>query len=246
MAHIRSGSAAGTGAPRGSAIRIAVAWRAFATRVTLILAASLAGAAPTVAGDVTVDVVDRTGRGVPEVVTTLTPIGTQPPATRGPVASAVMDQRDRAFVPRVLVVAVGASVEFPNNDSVSHQVYSFSPAKRFQLPLYKGDKHPPVIFDHEGLVVLGCNIHDEMAGYIYVTSAPHFGKTDAAGVVELKNLPAGDYRLTLWSPLVADPPPSLIHTVRIDHVEPTLMRLQLTRDLRARPEPRPRRGDWEY
>ena len=72
-------------------------------------------------------------------------------------------------------------MEFPNNDTVSHQVYSFSAAKRFQLPLYKGEVHPPVTFDRPGLVVLGCNIHDVMVGYIYVTDAPYFGKTDREG-----------------------------------------------------------------
>jgi len=157
-----------------------------------------------------------------------------------------MDQRNLAFVPRVLVVAVGTSVEFPNNDSVSHQVYSFSPAKKFQLPLYKGARHPPVTFDQEGLVVLGCNIHDGMAGYIYVTAAPFFGTTDATGTLRLTDLPIGDYRITLWSPLIADPPPSLIRTVHVDAQEVTTSRVQLARDLRARPEPRPRRSDWEY
>jgi plastocyanin len=246
MAHLRSRSPAGSGAQQVSATRIAVAWRTTATRFTLVLATLIASAIPCAAGEITVDVVDRAGRGVPEVVVTLTPLGAQSPAAQGPASPAIMDQRDRAFVPRVLVVGIGTTVEFPNNDSVSHQVYSFSPAKRFQLPLYKGDKHPPVIFDREGLVVLGCNIHDEMAGYILVTGAPYFGKTDAAGVLELKGLPTGDYRLTLWSPLIADPPPSLIHTVRVDNADPTLTRVQLSRDLRARPEPRPRRGDWEY
>src|SRR5207248_5774076 len=76
------------------------------------------------------------------------------------VRPAVMDQKNLAFTPRVLVVAAGTPVEFPNNDSVSHQVYSFSAAKRFQLPLYKGEVHPPITFDRPWLVVLGCNIHD--------------------------------------------------------------------------------------
>ncbi len=161
-------------------------------------------------------------------------------------ATAVMDQRNRTFVPRVLVVGVGTSVEFPNNDTVSHQVYSFSPAKKFQLPLYKGTHHPPITFDREGLVVLGCNIHDDMAGYIYVTASPFFGTTDASGVLQLRDLPAGDYRVTLWSPLIADPSPSLVRTVRVVAQESAASHIQLARDLRARPEPRPRRGDWEY
>jgi plastocyanin len=207
---------------------------------------TLAGTAACPAGELTLSIIDPAGGGVTEVVVTAAPVdqhvGT-PPASP---AAAVMDQLGLAFAPRILVVAVGTSVEFPNNDSVSHQVYSFSPAKRFQLPLYKGERHPPVTFELEGLVVLGCNIHDEMVGYIYVTGAPFFGKTDASGTLHLQNLPAGDYRVTVWSPLIADPPPALIRNVHIDTHEITADRVQLIRRLRVRPEPRPRRGDWEY
>ena len=189
-------------------------------------------------------VVDRDGRGVGEVVVTAIPTaaGAGSPALK----SAVMDQRNLAFVPRVLVVAAGTSVEFPNNDSVSHQVYSFSAAKRFQLPLYKGEVHPPVTFDRPGLVVLGCNIHDAMVGYIYVTEAPYFGKTEAGGRLQLKGLPAGDYRMGVWSPFIVDAPATLIRTVHADGGQPVTMRVQLTLALRAQPEPKPRRRDWEY
>jgi len=157
-----------------------------------------------------------------------------------------MDQRNRAFSPRILVVRVGTSVEFPNNDTVSHQVYSFSPAKKFQLPLYKGQLHPPVTFDRAGLVVLGCNIHDQMVGYIYVTDAPYFGTTETDGSLHLKGLPTGDYRVAIWSPFIADAPASLIRTVHVDSNEPATTRVQLSRALRALPEPKPRRRDWEY
>jgi hypothetical protein len=157
-----------------------------------------------------------------------------------------MDQRNLAFVPRVLVVGVGTSVEFPNDDSVSHQVYSFSAAKRFQLPLYKGEAHPPITFDRPGLVVLGCNIHDGMVGYIYVTDAPYFGKTEAVGSVQLKALPVGDYRIAVWSPFIADPPASLIRSVHVDGSAPAPIRVELSQALRAQPEPKPHRRDWEY
>ncbi len=195
-------------------------------------------------------VVDRDGHGVGEVAVTATPV-TATPATassgsRPPPKPAVMDQRNLAFKPRVLVVEVGTSVEFPNNDSVSHQVYSFSAAKRFQLPLYKGERHPPVTFDQAGLVVLGCNIHDSMVGYIYVTDAPHFGVTETTGGLRLEGLPAGDYRLSIWSPFIADPAASLVRIVHIDGSELAAMRVQLSRPLRAQPEPKPRRRDWEY
>ena len=195
--------------------------------------------------DISVVVVDRDGRGVGEAVVTATPAAANVGASPT-LKSAVMDQRNLAFVPRVLVVGVGTSVEFPNDDSVSHQVYSFSAAKRFQLPLYKGEAHPPITFDRPGLVVLGCNIHDGMVGYIYVTDAPYFGKTEAAGSVQLKALPVGDYRIAVWSPFIADAPASLIRSIHVDGNAPTPIRVQLSRALRVQPEPKPHRRDWEY
>jgi plastocyanin len=190
-------------------------------------------------------VVGRDGRGVDEVVVTATPTGVNM-GSSPTLRPAVMDQNILAFLPRVLVVAAGTSVEFPNNDSVSHQVYSFSAAKRFQLPLYKGQVHPPITFERPGIVVLGCNIHDAMVGYIYVTDTPYFGSTEAGGSLHLKGLPAGDYRVAIWSPFIADVPASLIRTVHVDGTEDATSRVQLSLALRTRPEPRPRRRDWEY
>jgi plastocyanin len=198
------------------------------------------------AGELSISIVDTAGRGVPDVVVTVAPVEEKSAGAARAAATAVMDQIQLAFVPRVLVVAVGTTVEFPNNDSVSHQVYSFSPPKKFQLPLYKGQLHPPVVFDHEGLVVLGCNIHDQMVGYIYVTPAPYFGKTDASGVLRVPDLKAGNYRLTLWSPLIADAASTLERTVHVDAGEARAEKIQLKQSLRPRPEPRPHRGDWEY
>jgi len=246
MAHRKSPVRMRSGHPARLATRFAVTARLFAKRVTVASVASLASATLCHAGELAVSIVDRAGRPVTDVVVTAAPLDQRVSRAASAASTAVMDQRSLAFVPRVLVVATGTSVAFPNSDSVSHQVYSFSPAKKFQLPLYKGERHPPVTFDREGLVVLGCNIHDEMAGYIYVTDAPYFGTTDAAGMLRLTDLRAGDYRLTLWSPVVADPPATLTRTVQVAAQGVTASRVQLARELRARPEPRPRRGDWEY
>ena len=111
-----------------------------------------------------------------------------------------MDQKDSAFVPHMLVVERGTAVTFPNSDSVSHHVYSFSEAKRFELALYKGDRHPPLVFDRAGVVVLGCNIHDGMLGYVVVVDSPHFATTDAAGRVVLHGLAAGAYSVDTFTP----------------------------------------------
>lgn len=216
----------------------------FGTCVTLVVA-TLATSISATAADISAVVVSRDGRGVEQTVIVATPMNANADLIARP-KPAVMDQRDLTFQPRVLVVEVGTSVDFPNNDSVSHQVYSFSAAKHFQLPLYKGERHSPVIFDQPGLVVLGCNIHDSMVGYIYVTDAPFFGTTDKSGALRLEGLPAGDYKLTIWSPYIADTPASLTRTVHVDGSAMTPVQVQLSRPLRAQPEPKPHRRDWEY
>lgn len=123
--------------------------------------------------------------------------------------TAVMDQVDKRFVPHVLVVQTGTSVEFPNSDTIAHHVYSFSHPNHFKLPIYKGDIHPPVAFDDEGIVVLGCNIHDQMLGYIAVVDTPVFAKTDDAGMATLTTGDVTDGIVSVWSPRIRDDRESL-------------------------------------
>lgn len=136
---------------------------------------------------------DGLARPLPDAVVSLHRTGAPPPAG----GRAVLDQRDSTFVPGVLPVAAGTRVSFPNSDDTLHHVYSFSPAKRFDLPLYSGRQAEPVLFDTPGVVVLGCNIHDWMVAHVVVLDTPHFGRTDKAGRVRLQ-APAGDYRLRVW------------------------------------------------
>ena len=117
-----------------------------------------------------------------------------------------MDQVNLTFVPDVLVIPVHSTVQFPNSDAISHQVYSFSSARSFQLPLYRGKPYPPVSFDQPGIVTLGCNIHDNMLSYIIVTAAPFFGRTDERGEWIAADVPDGRYRLRVWHPLLNDAP----------------------------------------
>jgi hypothetical protein len=99
-----------------------------------------------------------------------------------------MVQRDQSFNPDVLALSVGKKVEFPNEDPFRHHVYSFSPAKRLELNLYVGDEVQEVTFDQAGEVALGCNIHDDMLGYIYVVDTNLFGTTDNTGTVVITGL----------------------------------------------------------
>ena len=114
-----------------------------------------------------------------------------------PGTRAEISQRQRAFDPGLLVVQTGTSVDFPNLDTVRHHVYSFSPARTFELKLYNGRPSTPVVFDRAGVVVLGCNIHDQMVGTVVVVDTPLFGRTDAAGRVVLE-VPAGEHCQLTW------------------------------------------------
>jgi len=95
---------------------------------------------------------------------------------------AVMDQINREFVPRVLTINLGQFVSFPNSDNIRHHVYSFSDAKPFEIKLYRGTPTEPDLFDKPGIVILGCNIHDHMVGYIHVAGKEVTALTDENGI----------------------------------------------------------------
>jgi plastocyanin len=111
--------------------------------------------------------------------------------------SAALTQRNRQFIPSMLVVQTGTAVTFPNEDTVRHHIYSFSPIKPFEIKLYVGTPAAPVVFDKAGTAVLGCNIHDQMIGYVHVVDTPYFAVTDARGVAVIE-VPPGDHRLRTW------------------------------------------------
>ncbi|WP_394558907.1 methylamine utilization protein [Aquipseudomonas alcaligenes] len=150
-------------------------------------------AMPLAAASLTAELVDAQGQPLANAVLSLK--GAAAPAQPAP---GIMDQREKQFMPTVLAVRSGTAVKFPNSDNIRHHVYSFSPPKRFELRLYKGTPSDPVLFDKPGVVVLGCNIHDWMVGYIYVTDDPWFAVSDAQGRLLIDNLPAGSYEVSLW------------------------------------------------
>ncbi|MFZ6814852.1 methylamine utilization protein [Undibacterium sp. Rencai35W] len=113
-------------------------------------------------------------------------------------ANAEIQQKDKKFMPLVTVVQTGTSISFPNNDTVRHHAYSFSPAKTFELKLYAGKPEAPIIFDKPGTIVVGCNIHDQMLAYIQVVDTPYFAKTDASGKARVASIPNGKYTLKTW------------------------------------------------
>ena len=225
-----------------------------ATQLVLVNAclqlACLCVASAASAAVVDVRVLDRSGAPVRDVVVTMS--STDSDSRTGAMKAGsnashamVMDQLQMMFTPQVLLVPIGTPVSFPNSDSVSHQVYSFSRTKPFQLPLYKGKTYPPVMFDKPGLVVLGCNIHDAMVGYIYVTDARWYGQTNSEGRLSLSDVSAGKVNVTIWSPIIADANNNLSRSVEVVGDRQELV-FKMIRPLRSSPEPKPRRADWDY
>lgn len=142
-----------------------------------------------------IKVVDQNGAPVKDAVIAI-PEGSITAISPEP---AIMDQIDVAFVPHVLAIEQGREVIFPNSDDIRHHVYSFSEPKRFEIKLYKGVPKTPITFDQSGLVALGCNIHDSMLGYIFVSPWPEFKITDTSGQVTLSK---AVNKIAVWHPWI--------------------------------------------
>ena len=202
--------------------------------LTLIRSAGVPAAVPgsVPSASVTITVHSADGRPVPGAVITVRSLAAD--ARPSAPIKAVMDQINRAFDPDLLVIPVGSTVDFPNSDTVSHQIYSFSPAKRFTLPLYRGNPNPPVRFDQPGVVTLGCNIHDEMVGYLVVTDAQYFGRTDASGSWTA-DIARGKYRVSVWHPRMNDDANELERELTVAAGDRVTHELRLTKPLRPAP-----------
>ena len=173
---------------------------------------------PAVAATMTGRVVGADGQGIAGAVVFIQalPAGVQYPPQTQP---AVMDQVHKTFVPEVLPVVVGSAVRFPNHDQIHHHVYSFSRTKSFELPLYKGEEAPPVLFDKVGVVKIGCNIHDWMAAVLLVVPTPFYAVTNDGGEVTLSGLPEGTLPVAAW------------HELSQTKVEETVQQLRVEQDL---------------
>lgn len=182
-----------------------------------------------------VRVVDVNGEPVPNVAVFVPEQSADQSGSPAKVtASAVMDQRNTNFVPHILIVQKGTDVVFPNSDTIAHHVYSFSRPNNFVLPLYKGDPHEPVRFEHVGVVTLGCNIHDHMLAYILVVDTDVFGTTDIAGSVKLSVADGHDeYSVQIWSPRIRDDETRLRQSLSIDGEQNAGVTFALQAKLRA-------------
>jgi len=159
----------------------------------LIAAVAVLLAAPALASDLTVAVTDDGGRPVADAVVIVAAPGPRPAPRRF-----VINQHNMQFAPEVMVVPLGSTVTFTNLDPFRHHVYSFSEAKKFELKLFGQGEQRPVTFDKAGLVAIGCNIHDQMQGFIHVVDTAFAECTDAHGRVTLHGLPPGQHALHVW------------------------------------------------
>jgi plastocyanin len=205
---------------------VTAAWRLLAG-LSVVVFFRHAGAA-----DLVFIVHTPTGSPVENAAVVLEPLVGKAPTGK---SSAIIEQRDREFVPYVTIVQKGTAVEFPNRDKLKHHVYSFSPAKTFELKLYSGKPGTPVHFDKTGEVALGCNIHDWMEAHVLVVETPWFAKTGNDGRARITQVPAGHYRLRLWHPQQKITTPTTDIDVKLSPQQP----LALTLDVAPRP-PRPK------
>ena len=171
----------------------------------LALAAACGGVQ---SASVSVSVSDQAGRPLHDAVVLLEPATGKLPVA--PLAGVQIVQVKRQFAPQVSVVTVGTPVSFPNDDTVRHHVYSFSPVKTFELKLYAGVPNTPVVFDKPGIAVLGCNIHDQMIAWVVVVDTPLFARSAASGRARIEGVQAGSYQLRVWHSSMpeASPPTS--------------------------------------
>jgi plastocyanin len=208
---------------------------AFLVIAAPLMAASSDAAARTVSGQV----VGQDGKPIANAV-----VFVQEPATSSSATSpAIMDQFNKTFVPEMLPIAVGTQVRFPNRDQIRHHVYSFSRPKRFELPLYKGEDAPPVLFDKPGVVKIGCNIHDWMSAIILVLPNERFAVTREDGTFSLAGLESGNYTITAWHAQAREKTEDVAQRVAVMDHDPQLnFKLSLA-PARSRPATRGARWD---
>lgn len=203
-----------------------------AVTVPMLLWSIAAGAA-----ELHAEVFDAAGAPVADAVISLTPPAAGAVAAPATQLPAVMDQWAKQYTPYVLPVQVGSRVLFPNRDNIKHHVYSFSPAKRFELKLYSYGTAQPVLFDKVGIVALGCNIHDWMQAYIDVLPTPYFARSDAQGHAQVTGVPAGHYRVDVWHPRLRGDATQFAQQATLTATQDANVKfaLPLKRDQRRRP-----------
>ena len=190
--------------------------------------------------DLRVRVSDGKGKPVADAVITVSALdaGTAPSAPAPTSRNKFIDQRDEQFVPYVEIFRPGDRVVFRNSDVTRHHVYSFSPTKTFEMVLRPGESGAPLLLDRVGIVAVGCNIHDHMRTWLFVSTANHIAVTGADGVGQFTALAPGPYRVTSWHPQLRPRQPTVTTDLTLAHDNMTLpVRLSLLPDPRTPMDP---------
>jgi plastocyanin len=170
---------------------MSTSWRSVAFLSLALLAPAGAG---TLRGRV--EMVDKGGNKATDLADAV--VWVEGPGVKAPPSSATITMKGKAFVPRVVVVPVGGSVSFPNQDPILHNVFSVSGENRFDLDLYKKPKSGSWTFRNPGLVRVYCNIHPQMSAYVLVRDNPYWARPAADGSFEIEGVPAGAWVLKAW------------------------------------------------
>lgn len=186
------------------------------------------------ASSLQVTVLGKKNTPIENVVVSVIPNGDQ--AIDMPIRTYEMSQKDKTFTPHILTIPTGSNVIFPNMDNITHHVYSFSPTKRFDLKLFKLKSPDPITFEKPGIVVVGCNIHDWMLGYIKITNTPFFSNTDSSGIASFPELPPGDYDIEIWNPRIKDKSKYLVRSQTLSDQQSEKMTFKLKKSLRPEPD----------
>jgi plastocyanin len=210
-------------------------WKALAT--ALILAGSAVGQQVTVTGQVESAAPPHHSHSPADVVVWLTPAEGSAPiqVTEIPEQHPSLTQKNKSFSPHLLVIQVGTVVEFPNHDPFFHNVFSLFEGKRFDLGLYETGSTRRVRFDRAGVCYIFCNIHPEMSAVVIVLDTPYYGISDRRGVIDINQVPPGQYSVHVWNErslpedlsklrreIVVSPPQTSLGKLRIRETEVTL------------------------
>lgn len=209
------------------------------TRVRWSCLLVLAAALPASAANLAVRVGDGRQLVADAVVSVFPADGTARAAVTPVPATATIDQRDLTFLPHVQVARPGGTAVFRNSDYTRHHVYSFSPAATFEMVLGPGERSGQVPLEDAGVVAIGCNIHDQMIAWLYVSDAPWMARTGADGEVGFEGLPAGDYRVVVWHPRLEAGKQAIARrvTLRGSAASTLDVSLRLRPDVRTQPDP---------
>jgi len=205
----------------------------------VVLLASFALASPRArAAELHVQVNDDKGKPVPDAVVTVLaqdPASKAAPRRTAPPATRTVDQKNETFIPYVTTFRPGDKVLFHNGDTMRHHVYTFSPLKPFEFVLVPGETSRPIPFDQPGVIAVGCNIHDQMITYLYVSDAPWIAQTAANGKAVFRDVPAGAWVVRVWHPRLRPGRPDLAQSatlVAADEAKDLVFPLSLLPDSR--------------